>query len=189
VAQGPNALGLDVAIPSYTLLPDVTILDIVDELRQCCLFLWQRYGRRLLLAGYSAGGQLAACMAATEWQLYGVRPDLIQACVTLSGLFDLRPLLAIPLNDQLKLTAAHAVAASPLLWPMPNRLPFDSWAGGDESFEFLRQSRDLAAAWAGLGLPCRHQVLPGENHFTMGDLMRRPDHPVTLRLRELASAS
>ena len=188
VARGPNALGLDVAVASYTLCPETSIPDIIDELRQCCLFLWQRYSRRLLVTGHSAGGHLAACLAATDWDFYGARPDLVMACVTVSGLFDLRPLLAIPINQDLRLTPAQAVAASPLLWPMPNRLPLDSWVGGEESFEFLRQARDLPAAWAGLGLPCRHEVLPGENHFTIGDLLSRPDHPMTLRLRDLASA-
>ena len=187
VAQGPNALGLDVVVPSYTMCPNVSIPDIVDELRQCCLYLGQTYGRRLIVTGHSAGGHLAACMAATDWQLYGARPDLVQACLAISGLFDLRPLMACPFNENLKLTAATAAMASPLLWPMPNTLPFDSWVGGEESFEFLWQARSLAAAWAGLGLPCRHEVVAGENHFSVGDLFRLPDHPMTRRLAALAA--
>ncbi len=188
VARGPNAHGLDVAVPSYTLCPEATIPGIIDELRQFCLFLGQTYGRRLVLTGHSAGGHLAACMAATDWQLYGARPDLVQACLSVSGLFDLRPLMATPMNENLRLTAADAAAASPLLWPMANRLPVDSWVGGEESFEFLRQACSLAAAWAGIGLPCRYEVAAGENHFTIGGLLGEPNHPMTLRLIELASS-
>ena len=39
MAAGANAHGLTVAVPSYTLCPEVTIPDIIEELRQCCLFL------------------------------------------------------------------------------------------------------------------------------------------------------
>lgn len=188
VARGPNAHGLDVAVASYTLCPEVTISDIIDEMRQCCLFLSHRFGRRLLVTGHSAGGHLAACLAATSWADYGARPDLVQACLSISGLFDLRPVIAIPQNAELRLGPATAAAASPLLWPMPNRLAFDSWVGAEESFEFIWQARSLAAAWAGLGLPSRYQALSGENHFTMGDLMCRPDHIMTRRIVELAEA-
>lgn len=187
VAGPANAAGFDVALPGYSLCPDVSIADIVDEVRQCCLFLSQRYGRRLVLTGHSAGGHLAAEAAATEWTHYGARADLVQACLSISGLFDLRPLMLTPMNADLRLTPAEAIASSPLLRPMRNRLPFDSWVGAEESFEFLRQARSLAAAWAGEGLPCRYEAVPGHNHFSIGDLLSRADHPMTRRLLELAT--
>jgi arylformamidase len=187
VSRGPNTHGLDVAVPSYTLCPEITIPGIIDEMRQFCLFLGRRYGRPLVVTGHSAGGHLAAAMAATDWQLYGARPDLVRACLSVSGLFDLRPLMATPMNDSLHLTATDAVAASPLFWPVPDGGALDSWVGADESFEFLRQARSLPAAWAGLGRPCRYEAVAGENHFTIGDLLSRPDHPMTLRLVELAA--
>jgi arylformamidase len=186
VSRGPNAMGLDVAVVGYTLCPEVLVSDIIDEMRQCCLFLGQTYGRRLIVSGHSAGGHLAAAMAATDWQLYGARPDLIQACLSISGVFDLRPVMATPMNEDLRLTAAEALAASPLFWPVPGRVPLDSWVGADESFEFLRQARSLPAAWAGLGIPCRYEALAGHNHFSIGDLLSHPDHPMTLRLAEFA---
>jgi len=188
VAGPANMQGLDVAVPGYTLCPEVTLPDIIDEIRQCCLFLGQRYGRRLVLTGHSAGGHLAAAMAATDWQLYGARADLVQACLSISGLFDLRPLMVTAYNDDLRLTPETAMAASPLFWPVPNRVPFESWVGAEESFEFRRQARSLAAAWAGLGLSTRYEEAPGENHFSIGDLLSQPGHPMTRRLLELATS-
>lgn len=188
VAGPANAAGFDVAVPGYTLCPEVTVADIIDEMRQCCLHLGQRFNRRLVVTGHSAGGHLAAAMAATEWPLYGARADLIQACLSISGLFDLRPLLATPYNDDLRLSPAGAMAASPLFWPAPSRIAFESWVGAEESFEFRRQARSLAAAWEGLGLSCRYEEVAGENHFSIGDLLARPGHPLTRRLLELAGA-
>lgn len=187
VAGPANAHGLAVAVPSYTLCPEVTLADIIEEMRQCCLFLWQRYRRRLVLTGHSAGGHLAAAMAATDWELLGAGPDLVKACLSISGLFDLRPLMATAYNDDLRLTPVTALAASPLFWPVPVRMPLDSWVGAEESYEFRRQARSLPAAWAGLGLPCRYEEAPGENHFSIGGLLSQPRHPMTLRLLELAA--
>jgi hypothetical protein len=70
---------------------------------------------------------------------------------------------------------------------VPTHVPLDSWVGAEESFEFLRQARSLPAAWAGLGLPCRYEEVAGFNHFSIGDLLSRADHPMTRRLLELAA--
>lgn len=187
VAGPANKAGFDVAIPGYTLCPEVGLADIIDEIRQFCLFVGQRHGRQLVVTGHSAGGHLAAAMAATDWQLYGMPRDLIRAGLSISGLFDLRPLMATAYNDDLRLSPAEALASSPLFWPVPRRLPFDSWVGAEESFEFRRQARSLAAAWAGLGLPCRYEEAVLHNHFSIGDLFSQADHPMTRRLLELAA--
>jgi arylformamidase len=189
IARGPNRHGLDVAIVGYSLCPEVTICDIIAEMRQCCLFLWGCYRRKLLVTGHSAGGHLAACLAATQWEDYGQPPDLVQAGLSISGLFDLRPLIATPLNDDLGLSPAEALAASPLAWPVKGRHEFDSWVGGAESIEFRRQARSIAAAWRGIGWEAHYFEVVGANHFTVADALSDPDHPMTMRVRQLAGIS
>jgi arylformamidase len=187
MAAGANAHGLAVAVPSYTLCPEVTVPDIIDEIRQCCLFLAQRFNRQLVVAGHSAGGHLAACMAATDWSQYGIRADLVRSGLSVSGVFDLRPLMATPHNDDIRLNAVDAMIASPLFWPVPRKLPFDSWVGGEESFEFKRQARSLAAGWTGLGLESGYAEVEGENHFTVPRGLTKASDPMTKRLVELCS--
>lgn len=188
MAKGANAHGLTVAIPSYTLCPETTVSGIIDELRQCCVTLHQRFGGQVVVVGHSAGGHLAACMAATDWELYGLGRGFIKSGLAVSGLFDLRPLMVTPYNDDLKLTPVEAMTASPLFWPVPRPLPFDNWVGGDESFEFRRQARSLAAAWTGLGLDAPYEVVPGENHFSVIGALADPQSAMTRRLVALARA-
>ncbi|MBI2719837.1 MAG: alpha/beta hydrolase [Rhizobiales bacterium] len=186
LARGALMQGFDVAVPSYSLCPSVTLPAIIAELRVCCLFLWRKFGRRLVVVGHSAGGHLAACMAATPWQDHGAPTDLVTAGMSVSGVFDLRPLLVLPVNDDLRLDAADAMLASPLLWPMPQQLAFDLWVGGEETSEFHRQSRSLSVAWSGLGLEAQVVEVPGANHFTIPSQLADPASPMTLRLAELA---
>lgn len=186
MAAGATAHGLTVAVPSYSLCHAVQVHDIIDELRQFCLEAGRLTGRRLLVCGHSAGGHLAACMAATDWSLLGAPPDLIQAGLSISGLFDLRPLLATPLNDDIRLTASSALAASPLSWPVPQSLSFHSWVGALESREFIRQSETLSAAWTGLGLDAPHVEVAGKNHFTVPDGLADPKSAMTRQIVALA---
>ena len=88
-------------------------------------------------------------MLATDWsRVAGVPADLVRAGVSLSGVFDLPPLIGTSLNEALRLDAQAARAASPLFWPPPPKgRTLVAAVGGAESAEFLRQSRDIVAAW------------------------------------------
>ena len=186
MAAGAVAHNFRVAVPSYTLCPETSVAGIIDELRMCCLFLWRRLQLPLVVVGHSAGGHLAACLAATCWENYGAPSDLVRAGLSVSGIFDLRPLMATPYNDDLRLDAVSAQQVSPLLWPVPRRLPFDFWVGGAESREFIRQSRSLSAAWTGLGLAAPYLEVPGENHFSVINALADPASAMTKRVVELA---
>ncbi len=56
LARGLNAHGVAVAVAGYNLCPQVSIADIIDEIRHALLFLWQRTGQRVMVYGHSAGG-------------------------------------------------------------------------------------------------------------------------------------
>src|SRR5262249_60524934 len=42
MARGLNAHGVAVAVVGYDLCPEVTIAEIIDQIRRACLFLWLR---------------------------------------------------------------------------------------------------------------------------------------------------
>src|SRR3954452_24978619 len=81
MARGLNAHGVAVGVVGYDLAPEVTIAEIIEQIRHACLFMWLRTGQRMMVYGHSAGGHLAAAMVATEWhELYPKTPeDLVPA--------------------------------------------------------------------------------------------------------------
>src|SRR4051794_12274852 len=142
-ARGANAHGVAVAVVGYDLCPQVTIAEIIDQIRRACLFLWLRTGQRMMVFGHSAGGHLAAAMVATDWQsLYPKAPaDLVATAYSISGLFDLTPLLHVAMAQDLRLGETGIPSISPLFWPPPTGRVCDAVVGALESSEFLRQSR------------------------------------------------
>jgi arylformamidase len=189
MAAGLNARGVAVAVAGYDLVPQVTIAQIIDEIRTACLFLWRRFGQRLMIYGHSAGGHLAACMVATDWRKLDPKApvDLVPAGYSISGLFDLKPLVHTAMNADFKLNEPAAAAISPLWWPVPRGRVFDAVVGGAESAEFLRQSRALADDWRQRGIETRYEAVQGANHFTVLDPLSQPDSAMTARCAALAA--
>jgi arylformamidase len=60
--------------------------------------------------------------------------------------------------------------------------------GGDESAEYLRQSRTIAQVWGAAGVKTRFEAVPGANHFTVIAPLADPHSAMTRRLAELALA-
>jgi arylformamidase len=186
LARGANARGIPMALMGYDLCPAVTVDEIVAQIRSACVFLWRRYKRRLVLTGHSAGGHLTAAMLATDWAAEGVDPHFIASGLSISGVFELLPLLDTSMNDKLRMTEAAARALSPIGWTPRPAAQIDAWVGGAESEEVLRQSRDFAAAWAAKGARTRFETVDGANHFTIIAALTDPDSRMMQRLCEVA---
>jgi arylformamidase len=190
MARGLNARGVAVAVVGYDLCPQVTIADIVEQIRHACLFLWLRTKQPMMVYGHSAGGHLASAMLATDWPThYPKCGDLVPAAYSISGVFDLTPLVGISVNQDLRLTDESARELSPLLWPAPTGRVFDAVAGALESSEFLRQSRVIIEAWSKAGVATRYGTIADTNHFTVLDPLTEPDSAMVDRLAELVNAT
>jgi arylformamidase len=188
MALGLNMRGIAVAVAGYDLCPQISIAGIIDEMRNACLYLWRRYGKRLFIYGHSAGGHVAAALMATDWKAIDLQApvDLVPAACAISGLFDLTPLVEISGNADFRLDAASARAVSPLFWAAPRGATLDVVVGGAESAEFLRQSRSIAESWGKAGVVTRYDAVAGMNHFTVIDALTIPDSPMVDRLAALA---
>ncbi|WJR76426.1 alpha/beta hydrolase [Bradyrhizobium sp. NP1] len=186
-ARGLNAHGIDVAVPTYDLCPRVTVAEIVGEMGTAARAL-ARFGRPLVASGHSAGGHLAACLLATDWRALdpSLPNDLVVAAYTISGLFDLAPLIETSLNNALRLDPDSARAASPLFWHPPEHGSLDALVGGNESAEYFRQSRAIVEQWGVADIATRFDTIADANHFTAIAPLADPASPMVARLKQLA---
>ena len=186
MARGLNARGVTVGVAGYDLCPTCSVADIITQIQRAVLFLSNRFKKRITIYGHSAGGHLAACMLTTDWKALDAkamdRP--VTAAYSVSGVFDLTPLVHVSMNQDLRLDEAQARAVSPVFWPISPGKVFDAVVGGDESTEFLRQSKTIAEAWQGRA-EVRYEEIPGANHFAVIDPLSDPDSKMVERLAQL----
>jgi arylformamidase len=166
--------GVTVALINYGLAPQVRIDDIVRQSRVAIAWLAQnarRYGadaNKFFVCGHSAGGHLAAMMAATHWPSVSTTlpVDLIKGAISISGLYDLEPIRFTAVNQDVRLDAAAAQRLSPAQMRPTGAMPIVMAVGGNESDEFKRQNQLLLERWSNL-CPMQDIPLPGTNHFTV----------------------
>lgn len=185
LARGLTGNGITVAVAGYDLTPQVSIAQIIEEMRAAVLFLWKRFGRRIMVYGHSAGGHLTACMMATDWTKFGAPADLIPAGYAISGVFDLAGLVSTDMNADFKLDDASARAISPLFWPAPKGSVLDIVVGGDELPEFIRLSHVMADTWGAAGVETRYEAVPGTHHFNVVAPLADPLSAMSGRVVEL----
>jgi len=182
LAKGPVGRGWAVAVPTYRLAPEVRIHEITEDAAAALARAAELVTGPIRLAGHSAGGHLATRMACKDVPLdQGVAARLSHV-LTISGLHDLRPLLATDKNAELRLDEAEAAAESPaLLAPRPGTR-LTAWVGGDERPEFLRQNALIANIWRGLGAATGDVTEPGKHHFDVIESLAEPGGALTAAL-------
>ena len=186
-----TARGITIAMPSYDLCPEVTVMDIVAEMRAFLVALWRRTGRRVAVFGHSAGGHLTAAMVATDWAAQdGTPPDLVHGGYAISGVFDLPPLTETSINAALGLTVETAAAASPLGWSLPSLGGRLIAAYGEaESGSFARQAETIAEVWGAKGVETACVAVAGADHFTILDELADADGAMVARIAALAEGA
>ena len=201
IAPAFNDRGICVVQPNYALCPGtserpVTVPGIMLQMVRALEWTWRHIAdhggdpTRITVAGHSAGGHMAAALLACDWK--AVAPDLpahlVRNALSISGLYDLRPLQRTPfLENTLKLTDADVLRASPALWPAPKRGQLYAVAGGSESEEFIRHNAMIRDAWGRNTVPVC-EVLPGLNHFDVVDALADTAHPLHRHAVQLLEA-
>jgi arylformamidase len=182
LAHGAVESGFAVAMPTYTLCPEIRVAGIVAEIGAAIDCAAEMIEGPIHLTGHSAGGHLAARMICQTSPLNDAVRRRIGNTVPISGLHDLRPMMRTAMNSDLRIDAAEAMAESPaLLEPTPGARLI-CWVGGAERSEFIRQNALLANVWTGLGAATATVVEPDRHHFSIVDGLADPDHPLTQAL-------
>jgi arylformamidase len=176
------AAGISVAVVNYGLAPKTPVPEIVNQMRRACAWL---YGNaeslgvdraRIFCSGHSAGGHLTAMMLATDWPALSpaLPKRLLAGALTVSGVFDLRPLVhAEFLAKDLGLDDAGAHAVSPVSLALRNDAPLLIALGALESNEFHRQSQLMPAHWPSI-VTAGVLDVAGRNHLSVCDALAEP---------------
>ena len=182
LAAGPLAHGYAVAMPTYTLAPEARVAEIGCEIAAAIEAAAAMVAGPIVLAGHSAGGQLATRMVTATSPLGADAVKRVRNVVSIAGLHDLRPMLRLDYNKDIGLDAAEAEAESPALLAPVAGTRLTCWVGLNERAEFIRQSRLLADVWTGLGAATDFYAEPDRHHFNVVDGLASPDHPLTKAL-------
>jgi arylformamidase len=178
LAAGALARGWAVTLPSYVLAPEARIPDITRMIGAAISVAAARVPGPIRLSGHSAGGHLTSRMVCTDTPLPPDTAARVERLVSISGVHDLRPLLAHSMNDRLGLGPTEAAEESPCLRdPLPGTRA-TAWVGASERPEFLRQSALLAEAWRIKGAETRVVAAPGAHHFDVIEALADPDSPL-----------
>ena len=175
LAPGALAMGWSYAALEYTLAPGGDIATMVDECRAGLVAVVERVRSLagnvgpVVLVGHSAGAHLAAMVAVAS-----EAPVPVRRAVLLSGVFDLRPLVATTVNDALGLDTGEASSLSPMLLPVSAACATGTtevvvaW-GDDDTDAFAAQSRAYAAVLRAAGVSVVELECVGRHHFDIVD--------------------
>jgi hypothetical protein len=175
LAAGPLARGWAVAIPGYVLAPEARIAAITAMIAEAVAAAAAEVDGPIRLAGHSAGGHLVARQVCDDSRLPEAVAARVERVVSISGLHDLRPLLATAMNrEALGLDAAEAAAESPALRAPRPGVRLHAWVGDRERPEFVRQTTLIANIWTGVGADTEQTIEPRRHHFDVIEGLRHP---------------
>ena len=180
LVEGVATHGWSVAIPGYSLAPDVSLTQIVDEIRGALDWLGENgpahgIAGPVVISGWSAGAHLVA-MALDH--------PRVAAGLSISGVFELGPIHETGLNNALKLTDKEIETLSPLRLPVVNKR-LDIAYGTNELPALVLDSVYLHERRNAAGAPGRLLPIDGADHFTILAELRRPDGALVKAAREL----
>lgn len=164
--------GIATAVVDYRLAPEVSLDEIVREVRAAIGFLWKN-GRsfgidpeRIYVGGSSAGGHLTGSVLSGGWHdEAGVPEDVIKGAVPISGLFHLAPISRSFVQDWIKLDEAAVERLSPAANLPKVGCPIVVAYADGEPDGFRRQSTEYDLKWREAGFASELMEIPGRNHF------------------------
>ncbi|MDH6229790.1 arylformamidase [Mesorhizobium soli] len=164
--------GIATAVVDYRLAPEVTLEEIVREVRAAVSLLWKNgraYGidpDRIYVGGSSAGGHLTGAVLSGGWHdVFGIPENVIRGAMPISGLFHLAPIAKSFVQGWIKLDDGMVERLSPAANMPRVGCPIVVAYAGGEPAGFKRQSMEYDRLWRAAGFPSQLIETKGRNHF------------------------
>jgi arylformamidase len=183
VAKAFAHYGITTVLIEYPLAPEVPIDQIVSSCRRALDWIYHHITAyhgdpaQLYVAGHSAGAHLAAMLLTTDWEDFNLKTDLIKGTCVISGIFNLMPIRLSDINEVLHLDTEAALRNSPVQYVPAIHSLISIVVAGDETPEFLDQSRELYNCWKD-HIPAEIIEPGGLNHYSIVESMLDPESPL-----------
>lgn len=168
VVPGFLKAGVTLANVDYDLCPDVTLDEIVAQMKRCLLYVadraeaWGCDPKRFYLAGHSAGAHLVATLLRDP-----VCCARVAGAHLMSGIYEVPVVRRVSVNEVVGLDEAAAarndVSKSPPARPVPLVVSF----GGNETGPWKTESLNYAALAKAGGCTVEVVECVGKDHFSM----------------------
>ncbi len=177
MAEAFNAKGENAVILNYDLCPQVSVGDIVNQIKNAINWLFSNEApaslktQSIQITGHSAGGHLVAELLSASDYPATVPPTPFRRVTSLSGLFDLDPLIKTSINNALNLDPDQAKRFSPIYKQPTNteRVDLMLVVGSLESEHYHQQSKSLEQKWTESDLNIEQLIAQGTHHFSVLD--------------------
>ena len=169
------------AVINYSLAPDASLSEIINQVRKAISWLIrsaQRFGfdsNEVYLSGSSAGAHLAMMMLYGHWHddIYRLTASaqsnqsnqVVKGICAVSGIYDLTPIAQTYINEALKLTASEIEENSPLFHQAVNKAPIIFACGEVETAEFKRQTQAMSKRLIAEHFQLSIEEIKRRNHF------------------------
>ncbi|GAB4392289.1 MAG: alpha/beta hydrolase [Kiloniellaceae bacterium] len=185
--------GVAFASLNYGLAPDTPIGEMIAQTRRALAWLYRHAGdygidpARIVVAGHSAGGHLAAMAVSTDWPALAedLPGDLLAGGCSISGVYDLEAVRLSYHNKVLHIAAGEAAPWSPLHALPQAAPPLLLAVGSEETDEFLRQHAEYLTAWRERGLAAAEVDMTGLHHFTAVDALADESHALHAAVQQM----
>lgn len=186
--------GFHYVVPDFAHVQDAqdSLRTLANQVRKAIAWVYENAASlggdrsRVYLVGHSSGAHLAGVALTTDWAAHsGLPQDIVKAAALCSGMFDLHPVSLsarrqyVPFDDRL----VHELSPQRHLELL--RADLLVMYGTLETPEFVRQSRDFAAAVVAVGKRAKLVAAEDYNHFELKETLASPYAPFGRAVLEL----
>lgn len=166
------AAGASFVAVNFSVVPQTTVTGMGKQVRRAIAWLANNAaahggdGQRIHVSGHSSGANLVGQLLTADWpREFGLPAGIIKSAAFMSGLGDLEPVRLGFRNEKLKLDPAQVAEVSLLRGRPGGCCPLIVAFGENETPEYKRQGREVAAFWESHGNKVEVFELRGRNHY------------------------